>query len=185
LIVIILIAALVGGVVYLIIASNPCNGFPFPSAPSGTVLAEHYHSLLLIFVNDQQLNLPVNIGEGDSGACTQPLHVHQTAPSTNVIHIESPTLQNYALNDFLAVWKATPGIEGPKPVVITSQQLFNYSAGNGFEVRMSVNGKPSAAFGSFVLQDHMTIVIVYGKTSGTQWDVYQAKSAQPWPYPGY
>ena len=181
----ILVAALVGGVAYLIIVSNPCNGFPFPSTSSGTVLAEHFHSLLLIFVNDQQINLPTNIGEGDSGACTQPLHVHQTQPSTNVIHIESPILQNYTLNDFLAVWKATPGMAGPKPAAITSQQLFNYTAGNGYEIRMSVNGQHSAVFGSLVLQSHMTIVIVYGKTSGTQWDVYQAKSAQPWQYSGY
>ena len=180
-----MVAALVGGVAYLIIASNPCNGFPFPSTQAGISLAEHYHSLLLIFVNDQQINLPVNIGEGDSGACTQPLHVHQTVPNTNVIHIESPTLQNYTLNDFLTVWKATPAIGGPKPVAMTSQQLFNYSAGNGYEIRMSVNGQKSVGFGSLVLQAHMTIVIVYGKTGGTQWEVYQAKSAQSWPYPGY
>ncbi len=183
-VVLVLVAALVGGVAYLIVADNPCNGFPFQSTV-GVGLAEHYHAQLLIFINDQQVNLPVNIGEGDSGACTQPLHVHQTAPNTNVIHIESPTLRNFTLGDFFAVWKASPGVGGLKPVALSSEQLFNYTAGNGYEIRMHVNGQQSTSFGGLVLQGRMTVVLVYGRSANTQWATYQTKSAEPWPYSGY
>lgn len=46
--------------------TNPaCASFPFP--PNGNqALAEHYHALLYIYVNGQQVNLPANIGDGDT-----------------------------------------------------------------------------------------------------------------------
>ncbi len=163
-------------------AGNPeCASFPF--APiGGQDLAEHYHALLTTYVNGKQINLPVNLGEGDSGPCTQPLHVHAADPANGIIHIESPQVKSYTLGDFFKVWAATPNIGGPTPVVFNQNQIFNYSVGNGNELRMYVNGQQSTAFDSLVLQSHMTIVIVYGN-SATDWSSYQNLSAQPWPYP--
>jgi hypothetical protein len=163
-------------------ANASCAGFPF--SPIGNQdLAEHYHAQLSIYVNGQQVTLPVNIGEGDSGPCTQPLHVHAGDPSPNVIHIESPTVKSYTLGDFFKVWAATPNISGPTTVVFNQNQIFNYTVGNGFELRMFVNGQQSTAYDSLVLQSHMNIVVVYG-TPATNWSYYQNISAQPWPYPG-
>lgn len=163
-------------------AGNPsCASFPF--APIGNQdLAEHYHARLLIYVNGQQVNLPVNLGEGDSGPCTQPLHVHATSPGTDVIHIESPQKRSYTLGDFFKVWAATPDIGGPTPVVFDQNQIFNDAVGNGYELRMYVNGQQSTAYGSLVLQSHMVIILVYGN-SATDWSSYQSLSAQQWPYP--
>lgn len=161
--------------------SSECTSFPF--APIGNQeLAEHYHVMLLIYVNEQQVNLPANIGEGDSGPCTQPLHVHASSPNTNVIHIESPQERSFTLGDFFTVWAATPNIEGPTPAVFNQNQIFSYNTGNGNELRMYVSGQQSTAYNSLVLQTHMVIVITYGN-SAIDWSNYQNLSAQPWPYP--
>jgi hypothetical protein len=162
--------------------ANPeCASFPFPSI-SGQNLAVHDHVMLMIYVNGQQVNVPVNVGEGDSGPCTQPLHVHSSDPGADVIHIESPQARSYTLRDFFKVWAATPGIGGPKPVVFDQNQIFNYTVGSGYELRMYVNGQQSTDFGSLVLQSHMIIVVAYGN-SATNWAQYQQLSGEQWPYP--
>jgi hypothetical protein len=184
---IVLIVLVVGGGWYYISASSAsspgstnCASFPFP--PIGNQdLAEHYHALILIYVNGQQINVPANVGEGDSGPCTQPLHVHADSSGTNVIHIETPQERTYSVGDFFKVWAATPNVGGPTPVVFNQNQLFNYTTSSGYELRMYVNGQQSTAFNSLVLESHMVIVIVYGN-SGTDWSYYQNQSAQPWPY---
>ncbi len=163
-------------------SANPaCASFPFPTN-AGQDLAEHYHAQVQIYVNGQQVQLPANIGEGDSGPCIQPLHVHAKSPDTSVIHIESPQARTYTLGDFFKVWAATPNIGGPTPVVFNQKQIFSYNVGNGFELRVYVNGQESSVYDSLVLQAHMVIVIAYGN-SATNWAQYQSRSAQPWPYP--
>jgi hypothetical protein len=163
---------------------NPaCASFPFPPT-ADQALAEHYHTLVLIYVNGQHVQLPANIGEGDSGPCIQPLHVHATSPDTDVIHIETPQERTYTLGDFFRVWTATPNIGGPTPAVLNANQLFNYTVGNGYELHMYVNGQQSTDYNSVVLQSHMVIVIVYGN-SATDWSHYQGLSAEQWPYPSY
>ncbi len=158
-----------------------CASFPFPSIANQD-LAEHLHARLLIYVNGQQVIIPANVGEGDSGPCTQPLHVHSGDPGTDVIHIESPQLRSYTLGDYFKIWAATPGIGGPTPVVFNQIQIFSYTVGNGYELRMYVNGQQSSVYDSLVLQSRMVIVIVYGNAA-TNWSSYQDLSAQPWPYP--
>ena len=164
--------------------TNPeCASFPF--APiGGRELAEHYHALLLIYVNGKQVNLPINVGEGDSGPCTQPLHVHASEPNTDLIHVETPQERTYTLGDFFRVWAATPGNGGPSPVVLDQNRIFNYSVGNGYELRLYVNGQQSSAFNTLVIQSQMVVVIVYGN-SATDWAHYQNISGQQWPYPDY
>lgn len=164
--------------------ANPqCASFPF--TPIGDQpLAVHDHTMLLIYVNGQQVKIPVNVGEGESGPCAQPLHVHSTAPDTDVIHIESPVARTYTLRDFFKVWAATPNIGGPTPVVFDQTHIFSYVAGNGYELRMYVSGQQSTAYDALVLRPHNIIVIVYG-SSGTDWSYYQNLSTQQWPYPDY
>jgi len=192
LIIAIILIVIVGGVAGIYVSGifqastglNPtCASFPFP--PNGIQdLAEHYHALLFIYVNGQQVNIPANVGEGDSGPCTQPLHIHAKEPNTNMIHIESPSPKDYTLGDFFKVWAATPNTGGPTPAVFNQNQIFGSNVGNGYELRMYVNGKQSTSYNSLVLQDHQTIVIVYGN-SATNWSYYENLSAQPWSYPDY
>jgi len=164
-------------------ATPDCANFPF--APiNGQDLAEHYHAMLLIYVNGQKVSIPDNTGEGDSGPCAQPLHVHASSPNTDVIHIESPQERTYTLGDFFRVWAATPGIGGPSPVVFSQNQIFNYTVGNGFELRMYVNRQQSTDYSSLVIQSHLIVVVAYGN-GATDWANYQAMSGGQWPYSGY
>lgn len=164
--------------------ANPaCAAFPFPST-QGQDLAEHYHAQLQIYVNGLRIPIPNNVGDGDSGPCTQPVHVHSGAPDTSVIHIESPVERTYTLGDFFKVWAATPNLGGPTPVVFNQNQLFNNTVGNGYQLRVYVNGQQSTSFDSLTLQEHMIIVVVYGNAS-TNWSNYQNISAQAWPYQSY
>ncbi len=185
----ILIVIVVGaGLVYLQgifqTSANPaCASFPFPTT-AGQDLAEHYHAQVQIFVNGQRVQLPNNLGEGDSGLCIQPLHVHAKSPDTSVIHIESPQYRTFTLGDFFKVWAATPNIGGPTPVVFNQNQIFNYTVGNGNELRVYVSGQQSSVYDSLVLQAHMAIVIAYGN-SATNWAQYQSLSGQPWQYANY
>jgi hypothetical protein len=162
-------------------SNSQCASFPFEPI-EGKALAVHYHVLVSIFVNGQEVKLPVGIGQGDSGPCTQPLHIHAEDPTTSIIHVESPDARSFTLGDLFKVWAATPGVGGPSPVVFDQNQLFNNRVGSGYELHVFVNGQESSAYGSLVLQSHMVIVIAYGAT-GTDWSVYQNQSGQPWPYP--
>jgi len=171
--------ALVGGIAYIVVAFNPCKNYPNPSV-SGQALELHNHDLLEIYVNDKQITINDGIGGGDTGLCTQPLHNHGDHP--NVIHIESPTVTTYTVGEYFAVWAASPNVPGPTPVVFNRTQIFGNHVGNGFELRMYVNGQRSDAYDSLVLTEHQTIVIAFGSSATTSWPTYQNLSAQPWPY---
>jgi len=178
-VVVVLAAALIGGIAYLLQAFNPCKNYPFPSV-GGESLVIHNHDILEIFVNDHQVTINNGIGGGDSGLCIQPVHNHGDRPS--VIHVESPTFRNYTLGDYFRVWAGSPNVPGPTPVVFNGTQIFSNRVGNGYELRMFVNGQQSNAYDTLLLGEHQTIVIVYGSSATTSWSTYQNISAQPWPF---
>ena len=93
-------------------------------------------------------------------------------------------MRTYTLGDFFKVWAATPNIGGPTPVVFNQNQIFSYTVGNGYQLRMYVNGQESTAYDSLTLNDHTIIVIVYGN-SATNWSHYQDLYAEAWPYNGF
>ncbi len=177
------IAALIGVGYYLVQVGNGCDSFPFPSIASKSLVL-HVHAHLMIIVNGQNITMPVDIGHGDSGGCIQPLHVHANPGDggPNVIHIESPTTNAYTLGDFFKVWASTPNIGGPSPVIFNQNQLFNYTASNGNEIRIYVNGVQSDQYQNLALASRQTIVIVYGKSASTPWAEYQQISGRPWPF---
>ncbi|MBI2649597.1 MAG: hypothetical protein HYW93_08115 [Thaumarchaeota archaeon] len=177
------ITALIGVGYYLVQLGNDCGSFPFPSIASKPVVL-HEHVQLMIIVNGQNITLPVNIGHGDSGGCIQPVHTHADPGDggPNVIHIESPTANTYTLGDFFNVWASTPNVGGSSPVTFNKNQLFNYTAGDGYEIRMYVNGIESDQYQNLALASHQTIVIVYGNSASAPWAEYQRISAEPWPF---
>jgi hypothetical protein len=60
----------------------------------------HIHQHLDIFVNGKPMPVPENIGIYADQFLTE-LHTHD--PS-GILHVESPTLQNYTLGQFFGVW---------------------------------------------------------------------------------
>jgi hypothetical protein len=173
----VVVVGLVVTVGYLAVNFSPCRNLPYP--PISGTLVLHNHDILKIYVNDQEILVPYGVGEGD-GACPQPLHNHADHPE--VIHIEESTFQNVTLANYFNVWARTPNLVGPSPVVFNSTQILGYKAGNGYEVRMFVNGQQSTDYQTLVLSQHQTIVIAYGNTVTESWATYQGISGQPWPY---
>jgi hypothetical protein len=81
-----------------------------------------------------------------------PLHTHD---SSGIIHVESPLSRTFLLGDFFAVWGR----------IISPQQVLRYHADATHRITMTVDGRPSTAFGSLVLQDGQQIVIRFTKVA--------------------
>jgi hypothetical protein len=117
-----------------------------PSAP----LALHIHPHLTILVNGSPVRVPAGIGIQTAGDL--PLHTHD---ASGTIHVESPAARTFILADFFAVWGRA----------FSNQQVLRYRADATHRIRMTVNGRPSTAFGSLVLQDGQQIVIRFVKVA--------------------
>jgi len=149
--VVILVAVVgIGYLAYYSLAPPP--GLPFPCAGSeGTVL--HEHPYLQIVINGQNVPIPAEIGILSSGSCFQPIHTHD---ASGIIHVESPdTTTQYTLGEFFQIWSATyhtVTINGTsRPIVFNSTDILGFKADSTHSVVLLVDGKPSSAYGSLVL----------------------------------
>lgn len=109
----------------------------------------HFHPLLAVHVNGKSLTVPANIGIDPAKPQTEMAGLH-THDETGTIHNEAGG--GATLGDFFAVW----GVPfGPR-------QLGPHRAGDGKEIRMWVDGRPSRAFGALELADEQEIVVSFG-----------------------
>lgn len=124
-------------------------------------LAYHIHAHLAIYVNGKQMTVPYGVGieqpwstqaDGnsefvDSGAAFYYLHTHD---DTGVIHIESPTTQQYTLGQFFAEWNQT----------LSSTQVGKYTGA----VTVYVNGSKYTGDPTAIkLTSHEVIQLDLGK----------------------
>ena len=116
--------------------------------PDDATLAEHIHPHLTILVDGQRQTIPADIGIslGQYGAL--PLHTHDTS---GTIHVETTVPYIFRLKDFFTVWGQT----------FNRHDILGHTTGNGHKITMTVDGRPSQAFGNVVLRDHEQIVIKY------------------------
>ena len=127
-------------------------GFPFNCAGSeGTAI--HIHPYLQIAVNGQNVAVPAGVGIARSGTCFEPIHTHDTS---GVIHMESPnTSTQYTLSEFFQIWNATYStvtINGANhPIIFNSTDILGFRADGNHKVVLLVDGIPSSAYGSLVL----------------------------------
>ena len=126
--------------------------FLLTPVPDGTPLAMHIHPHLTIQVNGAPQVIPEGIGLGPNGDL--PLHTHD---ATGLIHVESPVVRTFRLDDFFTIWGEP----------FSSQQILGYHADATHAISMTVDGQPSTAFGSQVLTDGENIVISYGPATLT------------------
>jgi hypothetical protein len=118
-------------------------------ASQGDVL--HIHAHLDLFVNAKRVLVAAGIGINQGSGFISPLHTHDT---TGVIHIESPTKEQYTLGQVFAVWG----------VRFTPSRLGGYRATSSRPIRFYVNGKPYAKDPTrLVLSAHQDIAVVVGK----------------------
>ncbi len=102
-------------------------------------LAMHWHPELKIIVDGEDEVIPANVGL--DGSCHRPLHTHD---ATGVIHLEAQVVRDYLLSEFLGLLGKTAEREG-------------------YDVKMTVNEKPSVEFGNLVLKEGQKIVLEYTK----------------------
>jgi hypothetical protein len=122
-------------------------GLPALSS-EGTAL--HIHQHLDIFVHGKPVAVPAEIGVNQKANFISPIHTHD---ATSVIHVESPTIQDFTLGQFFDIW----GVQ------FTAQSIGGYTADATNALKVFVNGKefigdPRA----IILVAHQEIVITYG-----------------------
>lgn len=121
--------------------------FLLTPVPEDVPLAMHIHANLSIVIDGQPQEIPEGIGllaDGDL-----PIHTHD---ATGKIHIESPEVRDFHLQDVFTVWGQS----------FDSQEILGHQADATHLITMTVNGTGSTDFGSLLLQDGDDIVIWYG-----------------------
>jgi hypothetical protein len=111
----------------------------------------HIHPHLNIVIDGQVQVIPAGIGLGANGDL--PIHTHD---SSGTIHVESPVLRTFYLQDFFTVWGQT----------FTSQNILGHQVDATHFISMTVTSQGitygTTAFGNQVLQDGDIITISYG-----------------------
>ncbi len=131
------------------VAKNVPTSFLFTPIVEGTLLAEHIHPTLTIIIDGQNLPIPTGIGLGPNG--NLPIHTHDTS---GFLHIESTATLPFRLRDFFTI------LGQP----FSKTNVLGHQADKTHKVTMTVDGRPSNAFGSLLLQDRQDIVIRYTTT---------------------
>lgn len=128
-----------GATVYVLLPKQDC--------PNEINVAYHIHPHLNITARGARQTIPANVGIAPG--CIQSLHTHDT---TGTIHVESRVVRDFTLGEFFQVWGQP----------LSRDRVWTFGPEPGFEVRMTVNGVPSSAYGSLVLRDGQWIDLDYG-----------------------
>ena len=112
--------------------------------------AVHIHEHLDVFIHDQRVTVPADIGINYAERFISPLHTHDR---TGVIHVESDEVRDFTLGEFFDVWG----------VRFTRDCIGVYCAKLNNKLRVFSNGKPVTGDPrNLVLTAHQEIAIAYG-----------------------
>lgn len=116
--------------------------------------ALHIHSHLDILVGGRKVSIPANIGIDNTFGFIAPLHTHD---ANGVIHVESPTVQDFTLGQFFDVWG----------VKLTAHCVGGYCDSTyNTALKVFVNGAVYTGDPRLlVLDEHQEIFIAYGTAS--------------------
>lgn len=115
--------------------------------------ALHIHQHIDIFVDGHQVPVPADIGVPTPESFISPIHVHD---DTGVLHVESPTVQDYYLGQFFDVWG----------VKFDGNDLGGYHVSGDKQLAVYVNGQKTSGDPRQVKLDaHQEIVVTYGTAS--------------------
>jgi hypothetical protein len=129
-------------------------------------LAYHIHQHLTLYQDGKPVTLPAFIGiptgaNIPGGTCYYWLHVHDT---TGVVHVESPTTQNYTLGQFLDVWERTTQLDaqGGGQIQVSDAFLQALRAANPNDVHVYLGDQAVTDYKSIPLTPHALITIEIG-----------------------
>ncbi len=129
-------------------------------------LAYHIHAHLSLYQDGKPVILPAYIGipaaaNIPGGSCFYWLHVHDT---TGVVHVESPTTQNYTLGQFLDVWQKTAQLDGQGGAAGPVSDAFVRAlrAASPADVHVYLGDQAVSDYASIPLTPHALITIEIG-----------------------
>jgi hypothetical protein len=122
---------------------SPTDPFLLTPVPEGTPLAMHIHPHLDLFIDGQAVGIPAGIGITPAGDL--PLHTHD---ASGLIHIESPIVRTFYLQDWFTVWQTTS----------FGQQVAG-EINSAIAAEATVNGQMMPSWQTIVLHDHDQIVM--------------------------
>lgn len=129
-------------------------------------LAYHIHAHLTLYQDGKPVTLPAFIGipaaaNIPGGTCFYWLHVHDT---TGVVHVESPTTQNYTLGQFLDVWQRTAQLDaqGGAGQPVSDAFVRALRAASPGNIHVYVGDQPVTDYTSIPLTPHAVITIEIG-----------------------
>ena len=118
--------------------------------PEGTTM--HEHANVQVFVNGERQPVPTNIGIVGSGSSLAALSLH-THEASGTVHMESQTVHEFTLGDFLDVWG----------VRLTGTCLGGYCEEGDATLRLFEDGQEvTGSIRETVLEDQIVYVLAYG-----------------------
>lgn len=115
----------------------------------GGSLSLHIHPHLGIIVDGEAREIPTNIGV--TTQCLRPMHTHD---GSGVIHIESPRIRDFTLGQFFGVWGQDLSTSKVMDIDITPER----------QMKIFANQKEITTGGDTILKDHVSYIIMIGKT---------------------
>ena len=129
-------------------------------------LAYHIHQHLTLYQDGKPVTLPAYIGipaggNIPGGTCFYWLHVHDT---TGVVHVESPTTQNYTLGQFLDVWERTSQLDAQAGAdfQVNDSYVKALRAANPSDIHVYLGDQAVTDYKSIPLTPHALITIEIG-----------------------
>ena len=123
------IVLILGGGGWYITKSGKLTYDPLNLCVQHTRVGMHVHPRLKIFIKNEELKIPVNIGV--SSTCMSPIHTHD---DTGTLHLEFPSKQDMPLGDFFKIWEKPINEFGTNP-------------------KMKVNGQENTELENYVMRD--------------------------------
>ena len=130
-------------------------------AAEGTKMHTHQH--LDLFISGQKVPVPQSVGINDNAGFISPIHTHD---EDGIIHVESPTFEDFTLGQFFDIWG----------VRFNDECLGGYCNGKNDRLKVFVKGlEIMNNFRKIKLEPKQEIAIFYGSDS-------QSSSSVPSPY---
>tara|TARA_B100000941_G_scaffold286926_1_gene261264 strand:+ start:1862 stop:2449 length:588 start_codon:yes stop_codon:yes gene_type:complete len=116
-------------------------------------LGRHDHSMLSIYINGEQTEIPTNLGI-NTDICNQEgasMHTVHTHDDTGRLHIETAANVDMPLGVFFDIWG----------VHFNETGIFDYRVSNTHELIMTIGGVANYQFDDYLLVDGEEITIIF------------------------
>lgn len=108
----------------------------------------HYHPIIEIVINGQQVTIPANTGINHDGCSMRGVHTHD---SSGKIHIEMDKKYNVPAESFFIIWGET----------FNENQILDYVVDDNHEIVVTLDGERVNTYEDTVIEDQEVLRIEY------------------------